>query len=267
MAMELLFLGTGTSAGVPMIGCPCAVCRSEDPRDRRTRPSILLRYDDPQGAPRQLLVDSGPDLRSQALRHGLERLDAVLYTHAHADHIFGIDDLRRFNAVMETALDIYTEQETLERLQAMFPYVFGGQRDAQKTFVPTLRPHCVEPDTPWTLHGTTVRALRLMHGRLPILGFRFDQGDRALAYCSDVSTIPPESRAALKDLDVLVLDALRYRHHPTHFTVDQALETIAELRPKRAYLTHIAHDIRHAELEARLPEGVTPAHDELAVTV
>ncbi len=267
MSLELLFLGTGTSAGVPMIGCSCEVCRSDDPRDHRTRPSVLVRYADAEGGDRQVLVDTSPDLRVQAIRHGLERLDGVMFTHAHADHVLGIDDLRRFNAVMKAPLDVYAEPTVLERLASMFVYIFQPQRNVNPSFVAQLVGHPLEADQPLELFGARWTPLRLMHGRLPVLGFRVDRDGSSLAYCTDVSSIPPQTFPLLEGLDVLVLDALRYRHHPTHLTVDRALELIDQIQPRQAYFTHIAHDIRHAELEPRLPEGVSPAYDGLRVAV
>ena len=283
MTLELLFLGTGTSAGVPMIGCPCEVCRSHDPRDRRTRPSVLIRYPtssniaDP-GTPdtipthRQYLVDTSPELRTQMIRHDIDRIDGVMFTHTHADHVCGIDDLRRFNAVMKSPLTIYTEQTALDALHSMFAYIFEPKKhNLDNTFVPTLIPKRIEVGVALELEGAQWTPLRLMHGRRPILGFRVDYGTAAprasLAYCTDVSNFPPKTYPLLENLDVLVIDALRYRHHPTHLTVDQALEVIDQVKPRRAYLTHIAHDISHADLEAKLPEHVFLAFDGLTVDV
>lgn len=281
MPLELLFLGTGTSAGVPMIGCGCDVCRSDDPRDRRDRPSVLIRYDDPdlphdekhvafnpkQAGRRQVLIDAGPELRQQALRENISRIDALMFTHAHADHTFGLDDLRRFNVTMDTAVDIHAEPSVIDQLRSTFRYIFEPHKNINQSFIANLIAHPIPPETPFAFHGATWTPLRLMHGRLPILGFRVDHGGASLAYCTDVSTIPPETYPKLQGLDVLVLDALRYRHHPTHLTVDRALEIIDELRPGRAYLTHIAHDISHAELSPRLPAGVRLAYDGLSVTL
>jgi phosphoribosyl 1,2-cyclic phosphate phosphodiesterase len=267
MAMELVFLGTGTSAGVPMIGCDCPVCRSTDPRDQRTRPSVLVRYADDAGTLRQYLVDTSPELRLQAVRQGLKRIDGVFYTHAHADHVFGLDDLRRFNAVMEAPVDIYAESETLLALQRLFPYVFAPHLNVNVSFVARLIAHEVAEARPQAMQGAVWTPLRLLHGRLPILGYRIDQAGRSLAYCTDVSSIPPQTYPLLMDLDVLVLDALRFRHHPTHFTVDQALEVVEQVKPRRTYFTHMAHDVSHADLEAKLPEHVYLAFDGLVVAV
>lgn len=265
MSLELLFLGTGTSAGVPMIGCRCEVCRSTDPRDRRSRPSVLVRYNDSR--PRQILIDTTPDLRQQMIQDDIDRLDAVLFTHCHADHIFGLDDLRRFNAVMKAPIDIYAEQSVLDRLGDIFSYIFNRRTNTDPSFVAKLNPTPIRISEPITLYGAQWTPIRLLHGRLPITGWRVDNGQHSIAYCTDVSSIPPESYPLLANLDLLVLDALRYRHHPTHFTVDQALQQIEQLKPKRAYLTHIAHDIRHADLEKELPDGVYLPFDGLRVSL
>ena len=266
MSLRLLFLGTGTSAGVPMIGCHCDVCESDDPRDRRTRPSVAIEYDDGSAdAPRRFIIDTTPDLRDQCIRHRIDRIDGVFYTHAHADHILGIDDLRRFNAVQGTPIDLYAERSVIESFRHMFPYIFDRASRSNESFIPNLIAAPIDPNAPRTFFGATWTPLRLMHGRLPILGFRVDLAGRSIAYCTDVSSIPPQTYPLLEDLDVLVLDALRYRHHPTHFTVDQALEQIGQIQPRRTYLTHIAHDISHADLDGRLPEGVQLGYDGLAV--
>ncbi len=270
MSIELVFLGTGTSAGVPMIGCRCEVCSSDDPRDQRSRPSALVRYPNTtsnEPAVRQLLIDTAPELRQQALRHQLDRLDAVLFTHAHADHLLGIDDLRRFNAVMNTPLDIFAEPRVIERLRAMFVYIFDPHKNVNQSFVARLIPHPLEPGRTIDLFGAAWTPLRLMHGRLPILGFRIEFEGHAIAYCTDVSSIPPETYPLLTDLDVLVIDALRYRHHPTHLTIDQAIRQTEMIRPKQAFFTHIAHDVRHAELETRLPPGIQLAYDGLTISL
>lgn len=283
MPFELVFLGTGTSAGIPMIGCDCGVCTSDDPRDRRDRTSVLVRYPDPllpsrvppetgtfnpkQADHRQLLIDTSPELRQQAIRERLSRVDGVLYTHAHADHIFGLDDIRRFNAVMGESIDIYAEPAALETLGRMFRYIFDSANNVNPSFVATLVPHPIEAGVAFDLFGATWTPIRLLHGRLPIVGFRIDFAGRSIAYCTDVSSIPPESYPLLAGLDILVLDGLRYRHHPTHLTIDQAIEQIEHIAPARAFLTHMAHDISHAELSANLPDGVELAYDGLAVAL
>ncbi|MEX0775440.1 MAG: MBL fold metallo-hydrolase [Phycisphaeraceae bacterium] len=295
MSLLLTFLGTGTSAGVPMIGCDCAVCRSADPRDHRSRPSVMVTYPQTQARPcspsrlagiadesssltgltpdpatlRRLIIDTTPEFRLQMVRHRINRIDGVLYTHAHADHIFGVDDLRRFNAVMHAPIDIYCDQPTLTIFQQMFRYIFESHNNVNQSFIPMLVAHVLEGGATLDLFGATWTAVPLLHGRLPILGFRVDldtpTGRQSLAYCTDVSEIPEASWPMLADLDVLVIDALRYRPHPTHLTVEQALAVIERLSPRRSYFTHIAHDIRHAELAAKLPANVFLSYDGLEV--
>ncbi|MCC7192819.1 MAG: MBL fold metallo-hydrolase [Phycisphaeraceae bacterium] len=275
MSLELLFLGTGTSAGVPMIGCRCAVCTSNDTRDQRTRASVLITYpnstrDSDMSEPRRILIDTAPEMRMQMIRHGIDHVDGVIYTHTHADHIFGLDDLRRINALTERPIDVYAEQDSIDTLRSMFRYIFDSQSNVNQSFVPTLVTRPLQPGVKVELHGAQWTPLRLVHGHLPVLGFRVDhRGPRgelqSLAYCTDVSGVPSETLPSLADLDVLVIDGLRYRHHPTHFTVDQALEVIHQVKPRQAYLTHIAHDIMHADLEPKLPENVAIAYDGLVV--
>lgn len=263
MSLELIFLGTGTSAGVPMIACECPVCRSDDPRDQRSRASVLVRYRDETGRLRQFLIDASPEMRTQVIRHRIDRLDGVLFTHSHADHIFGIDDLRRFNAVMRAPLDIFAEADVMDRLRSMFSYIFEPHKNVNQSFVAALIPHVVVAGETLQLFGATWTPLRLLHGRLPIVGYRVDHGGKSIAYCTDVSSVPPQTFPLLNDLDVLVIDALRYRHHPTHMTVDQALDVIDQVGAGCAYLTHIAHDILHADLEPRLPAHVRLSYDGL----
>ena len=273
MALELTFLGTGTSAGVPMIACGCSVCTSTDPRDRRDRASVFVRYPRDEtnrraGEPEDhtVLIDASPDIRLQSIRHGLNWLDALMVTHAHADHVLGVDDLRRFNSAMgDRPLDVYAEHSVFEALTKMFSYIFQPHNNVNKTFIANLLSIPIEPGQPIKLGGATWLPVRLMHGRLPTLGFRVDFAGRAIAYCTDCSTIPPETIAQLQGLDVLVLDGLRERHHPTHMTLDRACEFAAEIGAEQTYLTHFAHDHSHAELSERLPEGVEPAYDGLTL--
>lgn len=261
MTLRITLLGTGTSTGVPMIGCRCEVCTSSDPRDRRDRTAAMIEYGDPTGTRRRYLIDTSPELRHQMIRHGVMAIDGVVYTHNHADHIFGLDDLRRFNTVQEAPIDIYAEPRVIETFHETFRYVFEPHKNINDSFVATLIAHPIEPGEPLPLHGVDWLPLRLLHGKLPVVGFRVGK----LAYCTDVSSIPPETWPHLEGLDVLVLDALRYRHHPTHLTIDQALQVIDQVQPKRAYLTHIAHDVKHSDLEPKLPEHVFLAYDGLTL--
>jgi phosphoribosyl 1,2-cyclic phosphate phosphodiesterase len=248
-------LGSGTSTGVPTIGCRCEVCTSRDPRDNRLRPSILVRY-----AGRGILIDTTPDFRMQALRAPIERVDAILYTHAHADHILGLDDVRPFNYRQRSEIPIYAMQETLDAVRRVFRYAF--EPEPSQTSIPRLKLHPIE-DEPFDLFGLTIAPLRVMHGDTPILGFRFG----AAAYITDQSDIPEATKEKLLGLDVLFLDALRHKPHPTHSTVAQSLKWVEELKPRRTFFTHICHDLGHAGTEATLPEGVNLAYDGLEIVV
>ena len=261
-------LGSGTSAGIPAIACDCEVCRSTDPRDTRTRTSAAIRFNDADGHDRVILIDTSPDLRQQALRENLRRCDAVLYTHHHVDHLFGLDEVRRFNAVMGGPIDIYAEPATLENVQRVHPHIFKAEQNANPSFVATLIPHLLSPGEPFDLHGLRITPLRLLHGRLPVLGYRFDapngvEGGFPMAWCTDVSSIPPETWPQLSGLKTLVLDMLRHRHHPTHFTVDQAVEAAGRIGADSTWFVHMAHEIAHAEVDAQLPDGMGLAWDGL----
>jgi phosphoribosyl 1,2-cyclic phosphate phosphodiesterase len=246
-----------------MIGCKCRTCTSHDPRDRRDRPGAMVQFPGDDGDVRTVLIDTSTDLRWQMIRHDVMHIEGIVYTHNHADHIFGLDDVRRFNAVQKSAIDIHAEPDVIDWIQQSFRYIFDTTVNVNNSFVATLDLHEVTPDEPVEIAGRTFQPIRLMHGVLPILGWRI--GD--FAYCTDCSEIPPHSMDRLRGLDVLVIDALRYRPHPTHLSVEQAIEVVEELKPRRAYFTHITHDILHAELEATLPDHVTLAHDGLTIDV
>ena len=253
--MQVTFLGTGTSHGVPMIGCECATCRSDDPRDRRTRPSIVI---DTPGA--RLLVDAGPDLRMQALSHGVTRLDAILFTHGHADHILGLDDVRRFNALMGGAMPLYGDAVTIDEIRRTFSYVFSPDTP-RGGGLPQLDLHVV--DGPFRVREAAIVPVPIWHGQRPILGFRVGR----FAYLTDCSRIPDASWPLLEGLDVVVIGALRERPHPTHFSIGEALEASRRIGAGRTFFTHMCHDVRHAEVAARLPAGVSLAHDGLRIGV
>jgi phosphoribosyl 1,2-cyclic phosphate phosphodiesterase len=254
--VNVLFLGTGTSHGVPMIGCRCAVCSSSDPRDARTRPSVLITL----ASGERLLVDTATDLRSQALRFGVDRIDAILYTHSHADHIFGLDDVRRFNNLARSPLPLFADGPTLGDLRRVFRYAFEPD-PGHGGGVPALRPFVI--GGAFSLFRQDVVPVPILHGRREILGFRFGR----FAYLTDCSGIPPASRALLGGLDVLVLGALRDRPHSTHFTVAEAVEAALAIAPRRTYLTHLCHELQHAALLDRLPPGIEPAFDGLQLEV
>lgn len=274
---RMIILGSGTSAGVPVIGCECAVCTSDDPRDHRTRPSGCLQFIDAGGAERVILIDAGPDLREQSLRHKLKRLDAILFTHNHVDHTFGLDDVRRFNAVMHAPIPIHGDERTLEHLHRVYRHIFEQHKNVNDSFVATLIANLIdEHRSPIDLHGVRATPLRLLHGKLPILGFRFDalEGDRIaarqpapfpLAYCTDVSGIPPETWPQLRGLDTLVLNMLRFRKHPTHFSVDESLEAAGRIAARRTWFIHMNHEVKHAELDPQLPEGMRLSFDGLVI--
>lgn len=260
--VRFTFLGTGTSAGVPAIGCDCAVCTSEDPRDRRLRTSALVEFKDAKGHERAILIDAGPDLREQALRHGMRRLDAILFTHNHVDHTWGLDEVRRFNAIQDAPIDVYADAHTDAHLRRVYTHIFERDRNVNDSFVATLIGHRVEPGRAFTVHGLRVTPVPLLHGKLPVLGYRLEaaegdvvgmeSGPLPLAYCTDVSAIPTESWAMLRGLETLVLDALRDRRHPTHLTLEQALSIAERVDARRTYFVHMSHDLGHAETMARL---------------
>ncbi|MEZ6243967.1 MAG: MBL fold metallo-hydrolase [Phycisphaerales bacterium] len=272
--MRFEFLGTGTSAGVPAIGCDCPVCASTDPRDNRLRTSAALRFTDKTGQERTILLDAGPDLRQQALRAKLDRVDAILFTHNHVDHTFGLDEVRRFNVTMNAPIDVYAEQHTLNHLQRVYKHIFERESNVQDSFVATLVARRLEPGVTLDLLGLRVTPFRVLHGRLPILAYRLEPagpglddpaGVFPLAYCTDVSGFPPESWRHLEGVRTLVLDALRRRHHPTHLTLDQAVNIAGRVGAYRTWLVHMSHDLPHEATNAGLPEGISLAHDGLVL--
>jgi phosphoribosyl 1,2-cyclic phosphate phosphodiesterase len=253
-AIHITVLGSGTSSGVPTIGCTCDVCSSADPRDKRLRPSILLQYDG-----RNVVVDTTPDFRQQVLRAGLTRLDAILYTHAHADHILGLDDVRPFNFRQRESIPVYGTEATLDALQRVFCYAFD---EKVESMVPKLDLRRMD-ETPFDVFGVEFTPIRVLHGKGVVYGFRFGQA----AYLTDHSEIPEESKAQLQGLDVLFLDALRHRPHPTHTTLARAVELAEELQAKRAFFTHMCHDLQHERTDAMLPPHIRLAYDGLEIDV
>ena len=251
--MRITFLGTGTSHGVPMIGCDCATCRSSDPRDNRLRPSICI---ESEGT--RLLVDAGPDLRAQALRHRIARVDGILFTHGHADHILGIDDVRRFNAVMQGAMPCFGDAATLGDIRRAFGYVFDPATP-KGGGLPQLDLQLI--DGPLRVGDLEVVPVPVLHGDRPILGYR----SGGFAYLTDCSRIPDESWPLLEGLDVVVLDALRIRPHPTHFSLDEAIAAASRIGAARTFFTHMCHDLPHASTDARLPPGMALAYDGLVL--
>tara|TARA_R110002072_G_scaffold42064_2_gene117390 strand:+ start:49255 stop:50082 length:828 start_codon:yes stop_codon:yes gene_type:complete len=274
--MKLRFLGTGTSAGIPLIACDCPTCTSTDPRDTRTRASATIEFTDPQGIDRVILIDTSPDLRQQVLRENITRIDAILYTHNHVDHTFGLDEVRRFNEVMKQPINIYANAHTMDALTRVYQHIFEPHKNIQKSFIASLIPNIIEPLTPFTLFGLEITPIALHHGKLPILGFIFNAPDLPesslpnadllpLAYCTDVSHIPDETHQALAPTNTLVLDALRHKPHPTHFTVEQAVVAAQAINASRTYLIHMTHDLLHAQTDEALPDGIALAFDGLTL--
>ncbi|MFN2443972.1 MAG: MBL fold metallo-hydrolase [Vicinamibacterales bacterium] len=253
---RVTFLGTGTSHGVPMIGCTCAVCRSSDPRDCRLRPSVVLQMDEGP----TVLIDTGTDLRQQALTYGVVRVDAVLYTHSHADHVMGLDEIRRFNTVRGGPIPAFADERTAAEIRRTFSYVFEPPAQPGGG-IPQLDLRII--DGAFDLGPLRVIPVPVWHGPQPILGFRFGE----FAYLTDCSAIPDASWLLLRGTDVLVIDALRHRPHPTHFSLSEAVQAAERLRPRQTWFTHIAHDLPHAATNASLPPGMALAHDGLVLDV
>ena len=254
---RLIFLGTGTSTGVPVLGCDCAVCQSQDPRNQRTRPSVLLRF--PKG---DLLIDTTPEMRLQLLRERVGFVHAIVYTHHHVDHLYGLDDARLFPKYLGGPVPIFCELETEETIRRVFSYAFHEKAQSiPPGFLPKIQFERIAPGVPFQVLGQTLIPIRLDHGRFKVLGFRIGN----LAYCTDVSKIPEESWSLLEGLDVLVLDALRFEPHPTHFSLSEALEVVARLKPGRTLFTHLSHGFDHGPVESTLPPRVGLAYDGLAL--
>ncbi|MFK7738160.1 MAG: MBL fold metallo-hydrolase [Pirellulaceae bacterium] len=253
---QFVLLGTGTSVGVPAIGCSCEVCKSKNPRNNRTRSSAMVGL--PEG---NLLIDTSPDLRHQLLREGIGIAHAVLYTHEHADHIFGLDDLRLFPFRLNGPVPLYCEPQVESRIRHSFDYAFRDGPETHAGATPSLQIRSIGLEA-FELLGTRIQPLRLKHGpKYEVLGFRFG----GLSYCTDTNFIPEESFAILEGTDTLILDALRYKEHATHFNVEQALEVIERVNPRRAYLTHVSHDLEYEITNASLPDRVELAYDGLSL--
>jgi phosphoribosyl 1,2-cyclic phosphate phosphodiesterase len=254
--MKLTFLGTGTSVGIPMIGCPCATCSSDDPRDKRLRTGLLIEH-----AGHHIQIDISADFRQQALRIGLDRLDALLITHCHADHVFGLDDVRPLNFKHNRAIPVYASAATWRQLRRVFYYIF--EREHVGGGLPQLKPYEFTDD--FDACGLRFTPIPLVHGRSEVTAFRFTDGQRHAAFVTDCNEIPPASLAALHGLDLLILDALQLTPHATHLHLEQSLSYVAALKPRRTLLTHIGHKIKDSEWHDKLPEGVTLAYDGLEI--
>jgi phosphoribosyl 1,2-cyclic phosphate phosphodiesterase len=286
---RFLFLGTGTSAGIPMIGCHCAVCHSTDPRDNRLRCSAVVMWTDDRGQDRVVLIDAGPDLRMQAIRAGLMRCDAIFFTHNHVDHMFGLDEVRRFNAVQREPIEVIADEHTMASLRRVYQHIFERERNVNDSFVASLIPNTIpereiEAGVAIVRWGMSFTPIRLLHGRLPVLGWRIEwasanpsaateafvhSGMQAvssplpLAYCTDISAVPTESWVRLRGLKTLVLDCLRERKHPTHLTIDEAVHIAGEVAAEQTYFVHMSHELPHEATNARLPNTMRLAHDGL----
>jgi phosphoribosyl 1,2-cyclic phosphate phosphodiesterase len=256
--VRLVFLGTGTSYGVPQVGCSCATCRSSDPRDKRTRSAALI-----ESGGRRLLIDTPPELRLQLVAAGVTSLDAVLFTHAHADHVHGIDDLRAVSVRQRGRLPVYGPAETLAELARRFGYIFDGSPAQPGTAKPELSAHPLEPGSETEIAGLPVRALALPHGDRTVFGYRVGP----VAYLTDAKEIPAPVRAELAGLAVLVLNALLPRPHPLHLSIPEAVAAARQIGARQTFLTHLTHATSHAELAAQLPVGIAPAYDGLVVDV
>jgi phosphoribosyl 1,2-cyclic phosphate phosphodiesterase len=253
---ELILLGTGTSHGVPVIGCHCPVCLSQDPRNQRTRTGVAVRTH--EGT---FLIDTSPELRIQLLREKLDLIHAVVYTHGHADHLFGLDDLRLFGYVLKHPVPLYCEPAVERQIRAAYSYAFAPPGpELHYGAIPQLELRPLS-EAPFELLGERITPIRLLHGKLPVLGFRI--GD--VAFCTDVSHVPEESYARLEGLDVLILDALREKGHATHFGIHEALEVVERVKPRRTYFTHVSHHLDYEKTNARLPEGVALSYDGLRI--
>jgi phosphoribosyl 1,2-cyclic phosphate phosphodiesterase len=256
---EMVIMGTGTSIGVPVVGCRCSVCMSDNPRNRRMRSGVLIRA--PHG---EMIIDAGPELRLQLVRERATLIRAAIFTHSHADHIMGIDDLRIFGFQLDDSVPLYCEEVVEQQIRQTFSYAFSDPTThAHKYAAPRLRFERITEGQEFSLLGLNIRTIRLKHGELPILGFRIGN----VAFCTDVSTIPADSREQLRNLDVLVLNTLRHKPHPTHLHLDAALNLIRQLQPHQAYLTHMSHELDYDELLKELPPNVAPAYDGLRIAI
>lgn len=258
-AMKVTFLGTGTSSGVPVIGCDCHVCVSPDPRDRRRRTSLYVQTND-----LGILVDTPPDFREQALDYKIPRVDAVFFTHSHADHIFGFDDIRRYNTLQGGVIPAYANNDTLQDLRRIFNYISTEKEPGY--YKPQISFHEIGEDHV-VLDGIRVVPLPVEHGRQAVLGFLFEAHGRRLGYIPDCKRLPRETFERLQGIDVMILDALRYRPHATHLTIDESVSTLESLNARESWLIHLCHDIRHKDLAATLPERIHVAYDGLELTV
>ncbi len=257
--MNILFLGTGTSTGVPQIGCSCPVCASPDPRNKRLRSSVCV-----EAAGLRLLLDSSPDLRQQALRENISSIDAVLYTHCHVDHVGGFDDLRAFCWRRKTGLPMYASAEAMAGLRKMYDWAFTPPKTTASGYV---RPEPHEVEEPFTIGALTITPVPVTHAWVHTNAYKIEHQGVSMVYMPDVKSIPPDSVELIKGVDLLIIDGLRYTEHPTHMTLEEALAAIEAVQPKRAILTHLSHQMDYEQLCSRLPSHVQPAYDGLKISL
>jgi len=254
--MKLTFLGTGTSQGVPFIGCTCEVCQSNDPRDNRLRTSVHIQYKDIS-----FVIDTGPDFRQQMLKHSIHDLDFVLYTHSHKDHIAGLDDIKAYNYWHKKALDIYGNDGAINRIKTEFDYVFS---DFRYPGIPEINAHIISEKKPVSIKGIDIQPILVMHHQMQVLGFRIDK----LTYITDANFISEIEKEKIKGSEVMVINALRHEKHISHFTLSEAIELAIELKIPRVYLTHISHQLGlHADIDAQLPAHISLAYDGLSIDI
>jgi phosphoribosyl 1,2-cyclic phosphate phosphodiesterase len=258
MDNHIIILGCGASAGVPLIGCQCKVCQSGNPKNKRTRVSLYVQIDGIR-----FLIDTSPDLRQQCLSNNIRSVDAILYTHAHADHVHGIDDTRPFNHHNNAPIPIYTDINTYQEIETRFPFAFKEPIPEYGWFRPCLQPNIIKRDDQFAIQGLDIRSFKQMHGQGTTLGFRFGN----IAYSTDVNAFPETSEKHLYDLDLWIVDCLRYEKAPTHAHLDLTLEWITKYKPKRAILTHMSHDFEYDKLMQALPENVEPAYDGMQIAL
>ncbi|MCD6459716.1 MBL fold metallo-hydrolase [bacterium] len=253
--MKITFLGTGTSYGVPVIGCECEVCRSSSSRNKRLRSSLLITIDS-----KNILIDTTPDIRAQLLKTKIKHLDAILFTHYHADHILGLDDVRIFNRIQKTSIPCFALKNTIDTIKTIFEYAFNPNTP-EGGGLPQLTLNIVKDS--FDLFGTQITPVPILHGNLSIIGFKW----KNFAYVTDCSFMPEDSKKLLYKINTLVLNGLRYRPHSTHYSISESLDVIKQIQPKRAYLTHISHDVDHENLKINLPDNVKIAYDRLTFKI
>lgn len=260
--MKIIILGSGTSQGIPIIGCKCRICTSANPKDKRLRVSVYIEVPAPgKDTPLKLLIDTSPDFRQQMLTNNLNDIDAILYTHHHIDHIMGLDDIRQINQLHHKTVDVYGNADTIGNIKRAFSYIFD-ESTYKGGGIPDIFTHIITTDK-FKIHGVDIVPLKYFHGPTIVFGYRIG----GFAYMTDCSMIPEEEFPKLQGLEVLVIDALRYRPHPTHFSVDEAVEAAKRINPKQTYFTHMTHDLLHDETNASLPENIQLSYDGLEITI